>query len=216
MASRVFFDIKYTLCVQYIQKSPFNNMNCCLGAVMIARRLFVVLLADNNHGKTTMIKSLVEQGLRRSFKKLDSGNRKLVSPTGRFIDALIFGRSYQETEKANCESVISALNKKDNDWWSRELIIMPSHVTGILNSGKPDDVDEMVEAAHGAGFDAICVSVILSKSIERKYTSYSDIWIKDWDERWTLQNKEEEDPKAQLEALGHDLWTWISKAITRQ
>jgi len=45
----------------------------------ISRRLFVVPLANNDHGKTTMIRSMVEQGEGSKHQKLQKKHRKLVS-----------------------------------------------------------------------------------------------------------------------------------------
>jgi hypothetical protein len=71
----------------------------------IARRLFVVPLANNDHGKTTIIKALVSQGGDPQFDRLRKAPRLLTGPRGRLIDTYIFGRSYQETEKAQRGSV---------------------------------------------------------------------------------------------------------------
>src|SRR5258708_2430781 len=65
-------------------------------AMHLVRRLFVVPLADNDHGKTTMIRALVSQGLGREMQMQRKGERVLVSPHGRDIDSYVFGRSYQE------------------------------------------------------------------------------------------------------------------------
>ena len=75
----------------------------------IIRRLFVVPLADNNHGKTTIVNALVAQGSGRVRKLGHKGVRALVSPWGREIDALIYPRSYQETEKARFGTVLHAV-----------------------------------------------------------------------------------------------------------
>lgn len=67
--------------------------------MQIARRLFVVPLANNDHGKTTMLRALVNQGQGSALKANHKKNRSLTSPWGRPIDAYVFGRSYQEMEK---------------------------------------------------------------------------------------------------------------------
>lgn len=54
----------------------------------IIRRLFIVPLANNDHGKTTMIRSLVRQGERRDVDIVRRASRTLYSPWGRVIDAL--------------------------------------------------------------------------------------------------------------------------------
>ena len=70
----------------------------------IARRLFVVPLANNNHGKTTIITALLSQGLGRAFQKHQKRARELTSPWGRKVDAYVFCRSYQESEKCHAEA----------------------------------------------------------------------------------------------------------------
>jgi hypothetical protein len=136
----------------------------------------------------------------------------LTSPWGRSIDAYIFGRSYQETEKAQHGSVGDALDGSDAQWRERELIIFPSHV-----SNSDDDIDEMIEAAHQAGFDAICATVVFTGDDPEDRTAFSNIWAKDWDERWTIPNvrlaPDDQTLEPQLNALGSDLWTWICAAL---
>lgn len=180
----------------------------------LARRLFVVPLADNDHGKTTMIRALVAQGLGQALKKSKKGVRSLASPFGRIIDAYVFGRSYQEVEKGDYGSVTNALAGNDPDWYRRELIVMPSHVSGIGNgNGKPDDIDQIIDAAHGAGFDVICAAIVFTDGNQNEWTQFQGIWKKGWDERWTIPNPHEENPAGQLDALGRDLWVWICKAL---
>jgi hypothetical protein len=178
----------------------------------ICRRLFVVPVADNGHGKTTIVKALVSQGGDPQFDRLRKAPRSLVSPWGRIVDAYVFGRSYQETERAQHGSVVDALDASDPLWRERELIIFPSHV-----SDSEDDLDEMIEAAHSAGFDAICATVIFTESEPEDRAVFAEVWGKDWDERWTIPNPrldpDDRDLTPQLTALGSDLWTWICRAL---
>jgi hypothetical protein len=178
----------------------------------MVRRLFVVPLGNNNHGKTTLVNGLLTaylltQGLGRKSPG-QKGVRELTSPTGRVVDAYVFVRSYQEKEKKPHKTVAKALKANDPGWKRRDLIILPSHVA---NSSQ--DVDEMIAAAHSAGFDIVCAAIVLD---DDKQTEMSEIWEKNWDERWTLMNphqEDEEDRNAQR-ALGCDLWTWICKTLT--
>lgn len=117
-------------------------------------------------------------------------------------------------------SVEAALDGNDPHWRTRELVIMPSHAYGrtygIKNSNGPDDIDQMIDAAHGAGFDAVCATIIITGETEDDRTKFADIWRKPWDVRWTIPNpwvSEPESPNGQLEALGRDLWTWICRAL---
>ena len=176
--------------------------------MMIARRLFVVLLGNNDHGKTTLLNALLAQGLAKRSPG-QKGARELTSPVGRHIDAYVFVRSYQEKLKKPYKSVAKALKANDPNWNERELIILPSHVNGSVA-----DIDEMISLAHRAGFDIISVAVLLGAD---KRSSLEDILKKEWDERWTAPNPTEENKAnriAQLNALGCDLWIWICKALT--
>lgn len=177
----------------------------------ICRRLFVVPAANNNHGKSTIVRALVSQGLGKNVELQKKGKRLLISPLGREVDAFVFGRSYQEVEKGKYGSVVAALDGNDPEWRNRELIVMPSHVEKLDAA----DVQQMIEAAHSAGFDAVVAAVVLTNkdgSDNRK--KLSPIWMLNWDERWTIPNKWSDQPDGQLEALGRDLWTWTSRALT--
>jgi len=90
---------------------------------------------------------------------------------------------------------------------------MPSHVSDIGNDTESDDIDQMIDAAHGAGFDVICAAVIFTGSDEEDRTQFADIWRKAWEERWTIPNPHNDAPEGPLDALGRDLWTWICRVI---
>ena len=179
----------------------------------IARRLFLVLLADNNHGKTAIVRAIVSQGLGKKFQRQKKGVRDLTTPWGRQVDALVFGRSFQEVEKREHDSLEEALDANDPNWRHRELVILPSHVGDIETDSDEDDIDQIIDLAHSAGFDAICATVILTGADEEDRTQFAGIWRKPWDERWTIPNPRAEEPEGQLDALGRDLWTWVSRAL---
>jgi len=172
---------------------------------MIARRIFVVPLANNDHGKSTLVNALLSQATGSTYHKAQKGHYTLVSPWGREIDAFVFVQSFQETEKSEYKTVPAALDANDPHWRERELILMPSHV----NAGSSQDTQQMIGTAHEAGFDAIAASLILGND----RNDYPQIWQQNWDERWTLPNPEIEDWKGQVSALGCDLWTWICRAF---
>ncbi|MFZ1008523.1 MAG: hypothetical protein WAN65_16900 [Candidatus Sulfotelmatobacter sp.] len=173
----------------------------------ISRRLFVVPLAENNHGKSTAMNALLSQGLGASSPG-QKGARRLISPWGRKIDAYVFVRSYQEKEKKSDHTVKDTLDANDMSWRERELIVLPSHVYKCSS-----DIEEMIDAAHSAGFDAVCASLILTGDRGDDRQSFADIWEKSWDERWTLPNPRAENWEQQVEAIGRDLWTWICGAL---
>jgi hypothetical protein len=175
----------------------------------IVRRLFVVPLADNNHGKSTMIRALVSQGLGKAVQLQKKGVRDLVSPWGRHIDAYVFGRSYQEKEKGIYGSVEAVLVGNDPSWRTRELIIMPSHVSPQDHK----DIQGMIAVGHSAGFDVISAAILLEGNGNSNRSDFPPIWVMPWDERWTIPNPVIDNPEGQLEALGRDLWTWICRAL---
>lgn len=179
--------------------------------MLLSRRLFVVPLANNDHGKSSIIRAMVSQGLGKSIQLQRKGVRALVSPWGRPIDAYVFGRSYQEVEKAECGGVIRALDKNDPSWRDRELIVMPSHISRQCHN----DITDMIGAAHSAGFEAVSAAVILSDEHQRSNRSdLSPIWAFPWDIRWTVPNPWSSESAGQLDALGRDLWTWVCRTIT--
>ncbi|WP_210168827.1 hypothetical protein [Methylobacterium sp. Leaf100] len=104
---------------------------------------------------------------------------------------------------------------------------MPSHVRDICDRRhKIDDIDQMIDAAHRGGFDIVAASVLFNKSGNDdphnfcNVTDYENIWLKQWDEKWTLPNRWIEDAKkgnpyleGHLNAIGRDLWTWISDSL---
>ena len=169
----------------------------------MTRRIFVVPLANNDHGKTTIIRSLVRQGERREVKVVQRNPRTMWSPWGRSIDALVIPRSYQETLEGEFHSIEAALKGVDPLWRQRDLIVFPSHL-------KPTDCTTMIKLAHGAGFDAIAVPILLQA---KELPKYQDCLELPWNERWTLSNDKRANSAGQIEALGHDLWAWVAAAL---
>lgn len=178
--------------------------------MMICRRLFVVPLANNDHGKSTIIRSMVSQAVPIKITIHQKGARALTTPWGREVDAYVFGRSYQEVEKKTYGSVLAALDANDPDWRQRDLIVMPSHV-GSKDIG---DINEMIDAAHAAGFDAIAAPVVYWNANRDNRATLAPALSLNWDTRWTILNEHRDNPEAQLWALGNDLWSWISRALT--
>lgn len=172
----------------------------------ITHRLFVVPLANNNHGKTHLIRAVVQQAERRDLQVIQRGPRSLWSPWGRTVDALVIPRSYQETLASEFSSVEQALDGVDPSWRQRDLVILPSHL-------QVPDCATIIDLAHGAGFDVIAVSILLvSGDIAQSQGCLS----LPWDERWTLSNDQTIDHAGQVESLGHDLWSWIAAALKRR
>lgn len=179
----------------------------------ITRRLFVVPLANNDHGKSTILKALVALGISKEMQIHRKGARLMFSPfANRMVDAYVFGRSFQEKEKGKHGSVETALDSNDPDWRKRELVIMPSHIAAADHT----DIQDMIDVAHSAGFDAVAASVILSWDGGDNRADFPDIWRMSWDERWNIPNPWSDDnAQAQLEALGHELWTKIARTLVQ-
>jgi hypothetical protein len=172
----------------------------------VTRRLFVVPLGNNNHGKTQLIRALVRQGERRELQVVQRAPRMLTSPWGRAIDALVIPRSYQETLAGEFGSIEQALDAVDSAWRQRDLVILPSHLIR-------DDCATVIELAHAAGFDAITAVVLLNSGEIAQCQACLRL---PWDERWTLSNDRTAEPDGQIDALGHDLWAWIAGALERR
>jgi len=169
----------------------------------ITRRLVIVPLANNDHGKTRMIRAMVRQGERRDIQVVQRGTRTLLSPWGRVIDALIIPRSYQETLAAEFGSVEQALNAVDSSWRQRDLVVLPSHLVAA-------DCDSIIRLSHRAGFAAVSVSVLLDPCEVARSAECLGL---PWDERWTVSNDRSPAPEGQVDALGHDLWAWAAAAL---
>ena len=169
----------------------------------ITHRLFVVVLGQNDHGKTTIIRGLVQQGQRREFDKVKRATRSLQSPWGRSVDALVIPRSYQETLRGEFGSIESSLENVDSGWRERDLVVFPSHLD-------PTDCRTMIELGHNAGFDVICVAI---RFLDDDLLNASDCLGLPWDRRWTLNNQYSEQSTGQLLALGNDLWSWVAAAL---
>ena len=98
------------------------------------------------------------------------------------------------------------MNGNDPNWKDRELILFPSHIYDDCHI----HTQQMIDAAHSAGFDVIAASLILGNE---RHPDYKAIWMQNWDERWTLPNPTTENWRGQVDALGRDLWAWICRAI---
>lgn len=169
----------------------------------------MVPLANNDHGKSTIIRSMVSQAIGRKIDLHRKAVRDMITPWGRHVDAYIFGRSYQKIEKSNYGSVVAALDGNDPDWRQRELVVMPSHVA----ANDVGDIQEMIDAAHAAGFDAIAVPVVCWDAETDNRADLAPALALNWNARWTIPNQRLENPAGQLWAFGNDLWSWVSRAL---
>jgi hypothetical protein len=76
-----------------------------------------------------------------------------------------------------------------------------------------DDIRDMIDVGHSAGFDVIFASIILTWDGGDNRALFPAIWGMPWDERWSIPNPWNDDPECQLEALGRDLWAWICRRL---
>ncbi|TDM08962.1 MAG: hypothetical protein C4K60_06275 [Ideonella sp. MAG2] len=116
---------------------------------------------------------------------------------------MVIPRSYQETLQGEFGSIEAALDGVDPEWKQRDLVIFPSHIS-------PSDCSEMIRLAHRYGFDAVALPFLLSPT---ELPKLSNCLALPWNVRWTISNDRRSKPEGQIEALGHDLWSWIAAAI---
>ena len=62
----------------------------------LSRRLFIVPVAENDHGKSHMMRTIVNQATRTAYTNPNMGVYDLCTPWGRLVKAMLFIRSYQE------------------------------------------------------------------------------------------------------------------------
>jgi hypothetical protein len=171
----------------------------------LRRRLFLVILANNDHGKTTLIRGFLNQAGRLEYAKPQKGKRMLTTPWAQEVDSYVFVRSFQETEKSTHPTPGEALLANDGGWTQRDLIVMPSHLDA-------SDCAAMIDEAHKNGFDAIAIRVLFDRA---EVSAGSACTALPWDARWTLDNVRVEDWTPQVLSLGGDLWGAVSAALFR-
>ena len=171
----------------------------------IRRKLFIVPLAENNHGKTTLVRKFVELAERSHYERLQKRHRTLWTPWGQEMDSYVFPRSFQEVEKTKHESAESALDANDSEWPHRDLIVMPSHLHA-------KDCERMINAGHAAGFDVIALRVLLDRH-EVQDPRAKECGVLAWDERWTMNNERQEQWEWHVASLAGELWVAISSAL---
>jgi hypothetical protein len=123
------------------------------------RKLFVVPIAENNHGKSLIIRSLV--GL--AGAKATAWKRAALPLTtfgGQQISALVFPSSlpemrHREPTKTRAEDFLHAL---DDHWWTYDLIILPSHEN-------PADIDELIALGQQHGYDMVGVTITRNENV---------------------------------------------------
>ncbi len=183
------------------------------------RKLFVVPIAENNHGKSLVIRALVRLAGARTtgWKRLDVA---LMAFSGQRISALIFPSSLpemkgREPHKTTPEEFLRALDRR---WWTYDLILLPIHEDAA-------DADELIALGQRHGYDMIAVTITRDETIISP--SHQDCLCRPWDERWTIRNptlprfqveRKKLGPlskraEAQINGLAGHLWTRIQRTM---
>ena len=183
------------------------------------RKLFVVPLAENNHGKSLIIRSLV----RLAGASVTGWKRQTMILTtlgGQRISALVFPSSlsemqHREPDKTKAEDFLRDL---DRSWWTYDLIILPSHE-------KTADVDGLIKLGQRHGYDMVVVAIV--KNEKAISAALRNCFGQSWNERWILRNPrilrfQVENIKlgpltarasAQIDTLAGHLWTRIQRTM---
>jgi len=145
---------------------------------MLRRKLFLVLLGNDKHGKGHIIRPLVTL-MEPHLEKPPKGRRRLQLRPGCLVDSYIFIRSYQEYEQPDYgDDIGRCLDANDADWRQRDLLLMPSHIE--LNH-----LGAMIDIAHAAGFSAVVAYILMSHG---EIANYGGALQLNWDERWEIWN----------------------------
>lgn len=150
--------------------------------VPVVRKLFIVPLAENDHGKSSVVRAMVQLATGRPapWKK---AAHILATPTGARLSALVFPSSYQEQEKRKGNSVSEALSglaksSGTSPWFTYDLIVYPSHDERL-------DLIAMFEEGHGHGYDMLAVSVTLDELFP---PAHKDCLTLPWNARIMVRN----------------------------
>ncbi len=183
------------------------------------RKLFIVPLAENNHGKSLIIRSLV----RLAGANVTGWTRHsmiLTTFSGQRISALVFPSSLSEMQhrEPHKTKVEDFLEELDEGWWTYDLIILPSHETRA-------DIDKMIWLGQRHGYDMIAVTI--TKNERTLSTAHCDCLGRPWNERWTLRNPRinkflleqrklgplTQRANMQIDSLAGHLWTRIQRTM---
>lgn len=160
----------------------------------LRRKLFIVLLGDDKHGKSTILQELAEFGSKH--QKSYHPNRPIgllkLYCENTVVDAYIFRRSYQEylmTEKGYKEEIERAIEKEVGaDWFNKDLIIMPLHCSCRSKVSGVDLARRLIDFVRGYGFDVIVAYIILDSDELKNKNCCREILKLSWDKRWELYN----------------------------
>jgi len=166
-------------------------------------KYFLVPLAEDAHGKGTIIRALVNSsGTHGNLH--NKGPHALTCPCGRAFDSYVFVRSFQEVEKkdpyGNPRTVEQALDANDPDWRQRSLIILPSHLVLV-------DTAQIIQLAKRNGFNVIVAHIILRQN---ELPQFGPILEQEWDTRIECVNSETDNQATrdqQCIEIGRDLFT---------
>ncbi|MGG0175807.1 hypothetical protein [Gottfriedia acidiceleris] len=176
---------------------------------MIKEKYFMVLLAENNHGKGTVLESMVIKANSHLTRK----GEKRLQFSNRIVNAFVFRRSFQEVEKSKYPTPFDALvgnfeeQNIQEDWYDKELIIMPSHAN--QRESCYNDVVQMMETAQQYGYNTLLAYIMMDKATD--YAEYEDILKLNWDKKWELVNPRTANHLQECLSLGKDLFDKLDK-----
>jgi hypothetical protein len=182
---------------------------------MIQEKYFIVLLAENNHGKGHILRSFVEQ----SGQKFGQKSHKTFSfPQGK-IESYLFCRSFYEEEfnkhKTPFRALVHNIEKnRSSNWYEKDLIIMPSHSHVTQNKNSEAHVKSMLETAQQFGYNTILAYIIKDQNLDFSIPSFQNILSYPWGKRWQLNNPDstkESVWKQQCKDLGKQLYQKVEK-----
>ena len=183
------------------------------------RKLFLVPIAENNHGKSLILRDLVRIG---TGEYTGQKRRALILtlPTGQRVSTLFFPSSISEQVGRNGSLTIQkALETLDKRWWTYDLIILPTHEN-------VEDCQSMIRLGNRHGYDMIAVSFIKKEEFS---IMHHDCLELPWGERWTVRNYHlpsftvdkiegkraqiTKKAKAQVMSLAAHLWARVGTAM---
>ena len=149
--------------------------------IPVMRKLFIVPVAENNHGKTLVLRSVVRLA-RGQHRGQIRDSHKLMLASGQVVSAIVFPSSFQEQlHREPGLSIEGALRRVDKNWLTYDLIIFPSHEN-------PADVESMLLLAHRHGYDAIIVNFTRNEGWPTS-EAMQECFQQNWEQRWIIRNE---------------------------
>jgi hypothetical protein len=174
-----------------------------------------ILIGDNNTGKTTVQKVLVELLNGGQYKRLPSNvSHDLMPPfffLGKCRKVFVAGRSYQELKGKPPDKIYTSVK----EYFENRLDVAEPNVdVGFMASHlSPSDIDEMLREAHRR-FWNVC-GIFFSNSISIHGPQNAEISALLWDERWFVENPRTDHAETQDRQLRKVAETIVEMFIER-